>query len=283
MLIDVIIPVYNAQKYIDKCLNSLSKQSIKDKCLITIIDDGSTESYDKILSLYNDLNINYIKYKKNMGVGYARKEAMRKTNKEYIIFIDSDDYFLDDKALEKMLLAMENYNMVVALESMDNKKLIHYGNLHAKMYRRSIIKKKKIKFSLDLYNEDLVFNIKYLFSLDATTIHYIDDLVYFWSKVNNNSLSQKYKMEMIEKSIVDVINLKKYFIKTKNYQLKKIFGNNIIDCINKLYNNKYCNMEYYEVFVFLKKVCQIIKIFENVSLNIKLDERLVNNLKIIIN
>lgn len=92
--ISVIIPVYNTQKYIEKCLNSLKEQTYKDIEVI-VVNDGSTDYSEEIIMKWmeenNDIAIKYYK-KKNGGLSSARNYGIEMASGEYLMFLDSDDY-----------------------------------------------------------------------------------------------------------------------------------------------------------------------------------------------
>lgn len=108
----IIIPVYNTEKYLDKCLNSIFKQTNQDFEII-VINDGSTDNSLDILNKYKD-DITIIN-QDNMGLSVARNTGVKKACGKYLIFIDSDDY------IENMLL--EKIDQV----SKNNPDLIRFG------------------------------------------------------------------------------------------------------------------------------------------------------------
>ena len=103
--VSVIVPVYNTGKYIEKCLNSILNQTIKNETEIIIINDGSTDNSEEIIQNYieKQQSPNYIKYfsKKNEGIAKTRNFGIKKATSEYILFVDSDDY-IDKQLLEKL-------------------------------------------------------------------------------------------------------------------------------------------------------------------------------------
>lgn len=105
-LISIIVPVYNTQDYLDKCLTSIINQTYKNIEII-IIDDGSTDNSKEIIKKYinNDNRILYY-YQKNSGVGIARNKGIDLSKGNYITFIDSDDY-INKKYIEKMYMAIK--------------------------------------------------------------------------------------------------------------------------------------------------------------------------------
>ena len=90
--VSVIIPVYNSEKYISECLDSVLNQTFKDIEIICI-DDGSTDKSFDILNRYNikEKRITLLT-QKNLGQSVARNKALEIAKGEYIYFLDSDDY-----------------------------------------------------------------------------------------------------------------------------------------------------------------------------------------------
>lgn len=106
--ISIIIPIYNTQKYIEKCLRSLEKQTMKNFEII-LVNDGSTDNTEKIVKRYinehKNLNIIYIK-KENGGLASARNCGVKRAKGKYISFLDSDDY-LDNNLFQNLKQYMD--------------------------------------------------------------------------------------------------------------------------------------------------------------------------------
>ena len=100
-MISVIVPVYNVEKYLEQCIDSLLSQTYQNFEII-LVDDGSTDSSGKICDIYkeNHKNIKVI-HKKNEGLGFARNTGLLYATGEYVTFIDSDDY-VDKYLLEDL-------------------------------------------------------------------------------------------------------------------------------------------------------------------------------------
>ena len=99
--LSVIIPVYNNEKYLERCFNSIINQNINDLEII-VVNDGSTDDSDKIIQKY-EKNHKEIKYyqKENTGVADSRNYGIEKATGKYIMFLDADDYL--DSALYKKI------------------------------------------------------------------------------------------------------------------------------------------------------------------------------------
>lgn len=106
----LIVPVYNTEKYIEKCLNSILNQSYKNYEII-VINDGSTDNSEKILEQYKtNKKIKIIK-QKNKGLSDARNEGLNHISGDYILFIDSDDY-IEPKLLETLNNNIEDEDLI---------------------------------------------------------------------------------------------------------------------------------------------------------------------------
>ena len=95
--ISIIVPIFNAEKYINKCIDSLLNQTKKELEII-LVNDGSTDNTENIIKNYKDKRIKYYK-NKNQGIGKSRNFGITKATGKYIMFIDSDDY-IEDNACE---------------------------------------------------------------------------------------------------------------------------------------------------------------------------------------
>lgn len=103
--ISILVPVYNAESKIEKCLNSLINQTDKDDIEIVIVNDGSTDNSGNVIEEYikkHEKN-NIIRYyaKENEGISKTRNFAIDKSNSEYVLFVDADDY-IDEQTIEKL-------------------------------------------------------------------------------------------------------------------------------------------------------------------------------------
>lgn len=112
--VSVIIPMYNVEKYIDDCLMSLERQTLKDIEVI-IIDDGSTDKSGDIAKKYVDNHSNYTLIKQtNKGQGTARNRGIDIATGKYLYFLDSDDY-IADSTLQELYFLMEKHCLDVIL------------------------------------------------------------------------------------------------------------------------------------------------------------------------
>lgn len=174
--VTVIVPVYNVEKYINSCLDSLVSQHYdSDRYEIMIINDCSTDKSMKIINEYKSKykNITICDLKKNMGVSNARNIGIQKSHGEYIMFCDSDDYY-DLEAIKILMSAarenksdyvMANYiikknNSEIKVDStsyfvnkhISKNEIISYMNLTScsKLISRELFIKNKILYPTDL-------------------------------------------------------------------------------------------------------------------------------------
>lgn len=179
--VSIIVPVYNVENYIKKCLESLVNQTLKDIEII-IVNDGSTDNSEKIIQKYLEKYQYKIKYvtKQNGGLSDARNYGMKFATGEYIAFLDSDDY-VDITLYEKMYnKAIEEDCDFVECDFIwkyEDKEIKDYGiiyeNKHEmlekarvvawnKLIKRKLINKTQIKFPKGLRYEDVEFFYKLL-------------------------------------------------------------------------------------------------------------------------
>ncbi len=181
MKVSVIVPVYNTEKYLKNCIDSLLKQNFEDYEII-VINDLSPGNAEEIIKSYNDKKIVYIKNKTNKGIGYNRNLGVKEAKGEYVCFIDSDDYVKED-FISKMYNYSKENNLDLCvcdyvnvdekgntLEEFnlsnfgitnyeENNKILCEINLGPcnKLFKKDILIKNKIEFSEKLKYEDLSF------------------------------------------------------------------------------------------------------------------------------
>lgn len=195
--VSIIVPVYNVEEYLEKCLDSLVNQTLKDIEII-IVNDGSTDASKEIIQKYINKykNIVYLE-KENGGLSSARNYGIPYAKGEYIGFVDSDDY-VELNMYEKMYnKAIEEKSDMVECDFIweyTNKKREDIGKIYSnkkeaiiearvvawnKIIKKDIIEKTKITFPEGLRYEDIEFFYKIVPYLDKisfvkeTLVHYI--------------------------------------------------------------------------------------------------------------
>jgi len=142
-LLSIIIPAYNAQKTLTKCIDSLIDQK-SDWIEIIIIDDNSTDQSYKIYNKYKKI-IEPKKFKvlysnKNRGPGYCRNFGIQASSGKYIAFLDSDDYFLD-KTLIKLKKILLNFKPDIVINNNLRNKKPFSNRLFFNSFKKNLIKK----------------------------------------------------------------------------------------------------------------------------------------------
>ena len=196
-LVSIIIPVYNTEIFLDKCIKSVIGQTYNNIEII-IVNDGSTDNSIKIIKKYanNDKRIMLIN-QSNQGVSKARNEGIKKAKGKYILFVDGDDY-IEPNAVELSLQRIKEYNVDVIkfnvniydkdgnvehenyegylgtiftgkkLDYLISKFLDSESNLHTFAPTLLIKKQKMVEFDESLYfMEDTFFYVKLLKKVDS--------------------------------------------------------------------------------------------------------------------
>lgn len=181
MLISIIIPVYNAQKYLEECLYSILNQNFKDFEVI-MVNDGSTDISGELCEKFCLKDNRFVTYhQENMGASSARNLGVTKANGEWITFIDSDDTINPGYLENFSAFVNEHIQLIVQgfikwhnkddHGSIKDFNLLQFGrHVHlyplgpvAKLYRKSIIVKNNVFFDETLHKgEDTDFNLNYL-------------------------------------------------------------------------------------------------------------------------
>ena len=240
-LISVVIPVYNAEPYLEKCLDSILAQDYSP-LEIVIVNDGSTDKSAEICKKYRDSHhgILYVE-QENKGVSRARNRGLQEISGEYVTFIDSDDsigagYFqvlydnmvreyadlslvsISDSLGQKMCIKNSvvdfEQNMTDAFWDLNTSFLL-YGPC-ATLYRSDIIKAHKIEFPVSLsYGEDLVFNCRYLGAVNRIVCD--QRVLYHYCRDNQQSLSQKIRPDRLFNELILCTELRNLFVKKHVY------------------------------------------------------------------
>ena len=193
-LISVIVPIFNGDKYIGRCLRSLLSQSLSQEDFeIILINDGSFDNTDFALKLFEGGIIRVLKNKKNMGLPYSLNKGIKKSKGKYIVRVDADDYVNKDFLLILKRFLEENPNMDAVscdyqlVDSDEN--LISIENSEDNPIGCAIMFKKQHLLKIGMYDEDmkineekdLIFRFKKFFS-----IYRIQIPLYRYRKHENN-------------------------------------------------------------------------------------------------
>ena len=219
-IVSVIMPVYNNEKYLEQCLDSIVNQSLTDIEIICV-DDGSEDSSAEILKRYaeKDSRIRII-YQENAGAGAARNNGLRHSRGKYLSFLDSDDFFENDM-LEKAVKKIEEdaadfvvFRCDQYLNDCDKFKNVRYtlkeqtlppyvpfnfrqitdnvfktfvGWAWDKLYRREFVMRYELTFQEQRTSNDMLFVFTAL--VLAEKITYLDEVLAHQRRNNNESLS----------------------------------------------------------------------------------------------
>jgi glycosyltransferase involved in cell wall biosynthesis len=111
--ISVIIPIYNSEKYLEDCLNSIINQTLK-RIEIICIDDGSTDNSSKILENYKKLDDRFVIFRhKHKGSGFSRNIGINNSKGKFVSFLDSDDMYANNFALQNIFEKANKYNAII--------------------------------------------------------------------------------------------------------------------------------------------------------------------------
>ena len=257
MKVSVIVPVYNVEDYLEECINSILNQTLKDIEIICV-DDGSTDhSYDILMELQKKDNRLIVLKQKNEFAGRARNKGIEIAQGEYLVFLDSDDFF-EKNLLERMYDACirENADICVCdadnydnaakkyfdtgyywrnalpLENPFSKKelgvntfLFCYPMPWNKMFRKSLVDQYQLRFQKIRKTNDLGF--VYLAIACAERITVVDEKLVHYRVGLSNSLQAKNKG--MDKFFAEaLIYLKEGLIERNLYQEVKASYNNLV-------------------------------------------------------
>lgn len=287
-IITVIIIVYNSEKTIKKCIESIINQNYYDIEII-VINDGSTDKTEEIIKSYSNIKLYNIAHK---GVSYARNLGIKFCKTPYFMFVDSDD-FLEDNAIKIMYDKMKEYSCDIVIGSIDNslkQEIILTDDKYDYLFNQ------KIKYIVTpwnkLYKKSLFKDLKYpdlSLAEDEYLFHHIlknsNKIVIIPNKTYNytvnNGLSSKLTLYYMD-AIKAFENKKNFFKNTKygtialkqylNYLIylycllkdNKIKGKQIISYFKKekySFNLKYYVFKlfpnsYYKLFKIRRKLCK---------------------------
>lgn len=133
MKLSIIVPVYNVEKYVRQCIESIISQTFNDYELI-IVDDGSTDSSGEICDTYNGVKKIRVFHKENGGLSSARNYGIKMSTGQYLMFVDGDDYLFENTALSRVMEAIDSehcdvvqYKIVQYFEKA--KKYVHQSDI----------------------------------------------------------------------------------------------------------------------------------------------------------
>tara|TARA_R110001583_G_scaffold105519_6_gene253451 strand:- start:1796 stop:2779 length:984 start_codon:yes stop_codon:yes gene_type:complete len=295
MLLSIIIPVYNAEKFIERCINSVIEQTngLLDNVEIIIINDGSTDnSLKKIKKLKKSHPIIKLFEQKNSGVGYTRNFGLNKCEGNYVWFIDADDYIdgailkticetLINQAPDIILLGYKTVDLegnkvsevhytddVLTRDKIINSAL--YSNtVWSKIMSTDIIKLNKLQFDTNVRTaEDFDFSFRVLyFSKKIVTLKNVN----YNYIVNPNSISNIRSTEHLNRlakdSVIVATNLKLFL----DINESKHSGSRIVFMLwlnNYLYGLLFSLFRFKYNIKFIRHIIEELKRHNNYPINI---------------
>ena len=251
-MVSFIIPVYNTENYIDRCLESILRQTNNDYEVIIINDGSKDKSEEKCLG-YSNLNDNVLLFsQENQGVSNARERGREEAKGEWIVYVDSDDY-INENYCNYILKNGSNYDYIILSKNFETDKEMSeadkddiimttmgikngkYRNCRgnavtSKAYRKQFLMENNIKFMTDiLHGEDLLYNLSIL-SCNPKTLLAKEEVYYLQN--NPNSVTHKYQPHLLENELLFYEKLRQIIEKYRdNKLLLELYNLSIINSL----------------------------------------------------
>lgn len=277
-IISIIVPVYNSEEYLEKCIESILNQTFKSFELI-LVNDGSTDSSKEICDKYRDMDKRVITiHKQNEGQASARNYGLEIAQGEYIGFVDSDDWIeinmfevlynaciKEDADISIMGLRELNESKTYYFEyipkSIELNEILKRAYPWNKLFKRSLFINHELKFTSGRYYEDLELIPKLFIESKKNAI--VSKIGYNYLKRSDSTTNTK------DKKILDLLwaytEIKKYLI-SKNYyrQYEEEFKKSI-----KYLYSFYANILYsYPMKFVIRYSKEIVNYFEELDYSI---------------
>ena len=278
----IIIPVYNVEKYIKKCLDSVFNQSFKDYEVI-VVNDGTKDNSMDIVKKYDVKTIN----QDNQGLSVARNTGVSKAKGEYLLFLDSDDYIEKDllKEINKSLknnpdlvrfqirevyedssdvkdYPEQEFNNLNGVEAFNIISKYHFvENASTYVYKRDYFLKEQFSFKKGTFHED--YGLIPLVIMKASTVNSINYIGYNYLQRENSIMSSR-NYEKIKKKVDDFYNHYKYLIEEidKTDLDSKVFKSFIANSLIL----KICELDKKDYKTYKKKLIED-KVFDNLLID----------------
>lgn len=274
-LVSIIVPVYNAEKYIPNCVNSILNQSYKDLELI-LVNDGSTDQSGEICEelARKDSRVKVF-HQANSGPSAARNFGIGLAAGEFLQFVDSDD-FIESNMTERLVKAMDNHNDLVicgyqkilkrgsqiisskvfrieqAGEYELEEFLQNFSELYQdyyihfnwnKLYRTQILKEAALSFDRKVnWGEDLLFNLQYIEKCKRICIS--QDTPYYYIDSNSSSITSQFRSDLFENMQMMQGTTREFLRRNQAYTGKnkeifeQFYTSRIVTCFWNLFNPK---------------------------------------------
>ncbi|QIK58973.1 glycosyltransferase [Dysgonomonas sp. HDW5A] len=309
--ISIIIPIYNMEQFLGRCLDSVVSQTYSSLEII-LVNDGSTDSSGDICDNYaqNDNRIKVI-HQVNSGVSSARNAGLDAATGDYISFVDPDDY-IELNTYETLIPYLANdidilrfnakrkgeilnwlpfkgeysgdrFEQEIVLPMIGSEKfggMFILGVLWVHLFKRDLIEKNHIRFNKELRRcEDRLFTITSM--LHANKMFFIDDILYHY-QVNDESLSNRYDPIRWQQELIFLDDLKKKYFETKSLSFiikanQRISNDYVLRAITSINNEYFTNNDnsFWQRYKNIKKIINN----PNTRLSIKYIQREKSGLK----
>ena len=253
-MVSIIVPIYNAEQYLRRCVDSILNQEYTDFELL-LVNDGSTDASGDICEEYGDRDPRVIVIQKeNTGVSDSRNRALDRARGKYLQFLDSDDWITPD-ATRLFVRAAEEYgcDMVIsdfyrvvgerlstkgdieeegvltreefAAHMMENPADFYYGVLWNKLYRRDIVEEHNLRMDTDInWCEDFMFNLEYI--RYAKVFYALHAPIYYYVKRKGSLASQGINISKTVKMKLNVFeyynNFYKHVLEEEDYEKNRL-------------------------------------------------------------
>ena len=253
-MVSIIVPIYNAEQYLRRCVDSILNQEYTDFELL-LVNDGSKDASGDICEEYGDRDPRVIVIQKeNTGVSDSRNRALDRARGKYLQFLDSDDWITPD-ATRLFVRAAEEYgcDMVIsdfyrvvgerlspkgdieeegvltreefAAHMMENPADFYYGVLWNKLYRRDIVEEHNLRMDTDInWCEDFMFNLEYI--RYAKVFYALHAPIYYYVKRKGSLASQGINISKTVKMKLNVFeyynNFYKHVLEEEDYEKNRL-------------------------------------------------------------
>lgn len=289
-LVSVVIPVYNVEKYIEKCLDSVITQTYQ-MIEIIVVDDGSPDKSFEIYNRYaaNDPRIKIIK-KENGGLMSAWIAGLKESNGKYICFVDSDDW-IDSNMIETLYqsINVEQYDIVCSgyVHEFVNDKVYHRKQdelvFEGKDIKNSLIKDMCLSYTHEIPNFSVCrWDKIYKKDLLINALNYLDDKITIGEDFNTNlaCLSKSKKVKILKEFMP-------YHYRNLNTSMINSYNKNTVNNIQRLLNSSIIicedeniNIKYIYSFIgnmIFEEINKIIKSHMNFKEKINLINMFIKN------
>lgn len=257
-MLSIIITAYNAEKTIERCINSILENEYNDYEII-VINDGSSDKTEKVIELFASDKIKYFS-KKNTGVADSRNFGIEKAKGEYITFIDSDDYVSNnyfknlDKYLKQGIDIIKRKAIIINEKNNEKTKIegpvfgeitgeqafnelcfkdIYLDTLWSYIIKKNLFTENNLYFEPNKYHED--FGLLPLLILKAKSVISTNDYVYYYVQTDGSIMRDSDDAKTIKKSKDVLYHYDNIIEQTEKYDISRETKENVrIYCTNAI-------------------------------------------------